>query len=103
MFIQVANAWKKVLSKPFTQEKKAQIIHAHENKWTHTLNISLLFQELLMDFAKFQEMVEATMDLDQVENHEFVIKADFDEGLTALKDKMDELEDKIKGQMNKVL
>ena len=74
-----------------------------KNKWTHTLNISLLFQELLMDFAKFQEMVEATMDLDQVENHEFVIKADFDEGLTALKDKMDELEDKIKGQMNKVL
>ena len=56
-----------------------------------------------MDFAKFQEMVEATMDLDQVENHEFVIKADFDEGLTALKDKMDELEDNIKGQMNKVL
>ena len=74
-----------------------------KNKWTHTLNISVLFQELLMDFAKFQEMVEATMDLDQVENHEFVIKADFDEGLTALKDKMDELEDKIKGQMNKVL
>ena len=74
-----------------------------KNKWTHTLNISLLFQELLMDFAKFQEMVEATMDLDQVENHEFVIKADFDEGLTALKDKLDELEDKIKGQMNKVV
>lgn len=55
-----------------------------------------------MDFAKFQEMVEATMDLDQVENHEFVIKADFDEGLMALKDKIDQLEDSIKGQMNKV-
>lgn len=56
-----------------------------------------------MDFAKFEEMVEATMDLDQVENHEFVIKADFDEGLTALKEKIDELEDSIKGQLNKVL
>ncbi|XP_053396445.1 DNA mismatch repair protein Msh2-like [Mercenaria mercenaria] len=59
-------------------------------------------KELLMDFAKFQEMVEATMDLDQVENHDFVIKADFDEGLTALKEKIDGLEDSIKGQMNKV-
>lgn len=55
-----------------------------------------------MDFVKFQEMVEATMDLDQVENHEFVIKANFDEGLTALKEKIDQLEERIKGQMNKV-
>ncbi|CAC5426826.1 MSH2 [Mytilus coruscus] len=59
-------------------------------------------KELLMDFAKFQEMVETTMDLAQVENHEFVIKADFDEGLAALREKIDSLEDDIKSQMNKV-
>ena len=55
-----------------------------------------------MDFAKYQEMVEATMDLNQVENNEFLIKADFDEGLTALKEKIDELESDIKSQLNKV-
>ena len=34
-----------------------------------------------MDFAKFQDMVETTMDLSQVDHHEFIIKSDFDEEL----------------------
>ncbi|XP_041352599.1 DNA mismatch repair protein Msh2-like [Gigantopelta aegis] len=59
-------------------------------------------KELLMDFAKFQEMVESTMDLNQVENHEFVIKPDFDEALAALREKMDDVEAGIKGQLNRV-
>ncbi|KAL4232768.1 MutS-like protein [Mactra antiquata] len=59
-------------------------------------------KELLMDFSKFQDMVETTVDLDQVEKHEFVIKADFDDKLTELKNTIDDLEENIKGQLNKV-
>lgn len=35
----------------------------------------------MIDFKKYQEMIESTIDLEQVDQHEFMIKANFDEGL----------------------
>ena len=34
-----------------------------------------------MDFRKFQDMVEATMDLTKVDKFEYVVKPDFDDML----------------------
>ncbi|KAK2146372.1 hypothetical protein LSH36_613g01007 [Paralvinella palmiformis] len=58
-------------------------------------------KELLMDFSKYQEMIEATLDMDQIENHEYMIKADFDDTLREYRTEMDKLESSIKHQLNK--
>ncbi|KAI6952415.1 DNA mismatch repair protein [Hortaea werneckii] len=42
-------------------------------------------------FAKLQEMVETTVDLEALENHEFVIKSEFDDGLRIIRKKLDKL------------
>ncbi|XP_077977328.1 DNA mismatch repair protein Msh2-like [Glandiceps talaboti] len=59
------------------------------------------FKELLLDFAKFQEMIESTLDMNLIEQHEYMIKPDFDPDLQALREKIDELEDKIKRELTK--
>lgn len=47
-------------------------------------------------FAKLQEMVETTVDLDALDNHEFIIKSEFDERLGAIRKRLD----KLKSEMN---
>lgn len=43
------------------------------------------------NLAKLEEMVETTVDLDALENHEFIIKPEFDESLRIIRKKLDKL------------
>ncbi|TKA27058.1 DNA mismatch repair protein msh-2 [Salinomyces thailandicus] len=53
-------------------------------------------------FAKLQEMVETTVDLDALENHEFVIKSEFDDGLRVIRKKLDKLRYDMDKEHNRV-
>ncbi|KAK4098712.1 DNA mismatch repair protein msh-2 [Parathielavia hyrcaniae] len=48
-------------------------------------------RELSDSLAKLQEMVETTVDLDALDNHEFIIKPDFDDSLRIIRRKLDRL------------
>lgn len=42
-------------------------------------------------FGKLQDMVETTVDLDALDNHEFIIKPEFDDGLRTIRKRLDKL------------
>lgn len=48
-------------------------------------------RELSENLVKFQEMVETTVDLEALDNHEFIIKPEFDDGLRTIRKKLDKL------------
>ncbi|GAB7366347.1 hypothetical protein MBLNU230_g8147t1 [Neophaeotheca triangularis] len=49
------------------------------------------------DLERLQEMVETTVDLEALDNHEFIIKSEFDDGLRIIRKKLD----KLRYDMNK--
>ncbi|EED80646.1 predicted protein [Postia placenta Mad-698-R] len=57
--------------------------HTHPG---HDFDISL---------SKYSEMVQQTLDLDELENHNFVIKPEYDSRLQALADKLKEIRDSL--------
>lgn len=59
-------------------------------------------KKALLKFSKYQAMIETVMDLARVEKHEFVVKAHHSQCLTAVREKIDRIEDDIKLQFNMV-
>ena len=55
-------------------------------------------RELLEGLAKLEEMVESTIDLDELERHNYVIKPEFDGALQEIKEKLEEVRDGLDEQ-----
>ncbi|XP_078490146.1 DNA mismatch repair protein Msh2 [Ciona intestinalis] len=51
--------------------------------------------QLSLDFEKFTEMLETTLDFKLIEKHEFMVKCDFDPELKRIRVKMDDIEEEM--------
>jgi DNA mismatch repair protein MSH2 len=75
----VVRLYQVVVRLPELVESLAQYKDSHEKLVRATFTAPL--QQCAEDLDKFREMVVTTIDLEAVSNHQFLIKADFDEDL----------------------
>jgi DNA mismatch repair protein MSH2 len=59
-------------------------------------------QECCDSLSKLQEMVETTVDIEALDNHEFIIKSEFDEGLRMIRKRLDKVKHEIEVEHRKV-
>ncbi|KAK2873725.1 MutS-like protein [Arthroderma sp. PD_2] len=59
-------------------------------------------RKLSNDLGKLAEMVETTVDLDALDNHEFIIKPEFDDSLRIIRKKLDKLKYDMDSEHKKV-
>lgn len=64
--------------------------------------MAYISQEYSDSLTKLQEMVETTVDLDALDNHEFIIKPEFDESLRIIRKRLDKLKYDMEVEHRKV-
>ncbi|KAG0330295.1 MutS-like protein [Dissophora globulifera] len=60
------------------------------------------FEEYTNNLQKLQELVETTIDLEAVDRHEYMIKAEFDQGLKVLQGKMESVKQTMEREHERV-
>lgn len=58
--------------------------------------------EIILDMEKFSELVESTIDLEATDDHEYLIKADFDSNLASLRKRMQDIVEEVKYEAERV-
>ncbi|CAF0703085.1 unnamed protein product [Brachionus calyciflorus] len=76
----------------------------HEGERAHLIKEMFInpLNAIIMDFKKFQVMIESTLDLDQIKNHLFLVKSSYKPELEELREKLDRVEEKIESLADKV-
>ncbi|KAF9288863.1 MutS-like protein [Mortierella alpina] len=75
---------------------------APEHKEMLDAQFTTPFQEYTSNLQKLQELVETTIDLEAVDRHEYLIKAEFDQGLKVLRSKMEAVKQAMEKEHERV-
>ncbi|KAI8619884.1 muts domain V-domain-containing protein [Chytriomyces sp. MP71] len=80
------------------------VLSSHEGqyRWLFDEMYTEKLKEYIAGLVRFQEMVETTVDIAAAENHEYIIKADFDEQLQVIKAAKAKLEAQIVREAERV-
>ncbi|KAG1850182.1 DNA mismatch repair protein [Suillus subluteus] len=90
----VVRAYQVVLKLPGLLETLEGVQYEHEEHKELIDEVYIKpFQTVNDNLVKYGEMVESTLDLEELENHNYAIKPDYDERLQALADKLVEIRD----------